>query len=106
MAATESESAADGTEAEQTQKRVDMTNDQPEMDPTADQPGPLERHPTDVVAFVFGIVFLVATAMALLAQFGSLDDAAARSWAAGAVLIVAGLAAVTGTIVSTRRRPH
>lgn len=70
------------------------------------RPTSLQRHPTDAVALIFGILFLAATALALLFQVGSLEDAAARSWAAGVILVIAGAAAVVGTLVGARRRAH
>ena len=72
--------------------------------PTA--PSPLQRHGTDVVAFLFGILFLATTALAFAVQARYLggDDPRRGAWVAGTVLVSAGVVAVVGTLATGLRR--
>jgi len=61
----------------------------------------MTRHPADVVALVFAVVFLGCAATWVGWAYGDLD-VDALTWVAPAVLIVAG---VIGVIASLRRQP-
>lgn len=61
----------------------------------------MNRHPADVVALVFAVVFLGCAAAWTGWAHGDLD-VAALTWVAPAVLIAAG---VIGVIASLRRQP-
>jgi hypothetical protein len=66
----------------------------------------MQRHRTDVVAFLFGTTFLAAAAMAFAVQARYLggEDPRRGAWAAGTILVLAGVIAVVGTVVGGLRR--
>lgn len=61
----------------------------------------MNRHPADVVALVFALVFLGCAALWAGWAYGSLD-VGALTWAVPVVLIVAGIVGITASL---RRRP-